>query len=649
MQTPQARPPGRRARRPRQPLLRLQPGRRRPDRGTNRAASRSSGWTTGTPRGWRSARWSAHRGPQGRLRAVRPYGHRARYRLAGRPLVAADRPCGMLHGLGSVDMKGAVAACILAAKSVPAHVPATLLITTDEETTKAGARAVAASAFARSLGLKGIVVAEPTGLIPVRGHRRQQHRRPATGCRRIPRPAMGQRQLGADPLPGGDAGDPQRLQRTRRCRMPPMIRPSATSTWCGQPRHRGERHRGAGHLPRSSSAPAAASTPRRSWMRCAPRPARAGHRTRHRRGRRAARAAARPPADPARRRAHRRTPRAPRPTAPMRPSCRTSPPASSWAPGRDRDGAYPARMRGLADLAAADSAFVPILAEGSHGRLPIRNVTNGRSAGGCPYAVRCTRPNGRAGRRPDVDRTCQPRADLPAWPWAPAPWRRPPARPSSPCPPRARTWQPSRRGHNLPELRRGADRLWQPGPGGNQAAVGSAALGTALGAGAGALLGSAGGAMGAGAAIGAGTGLLAGSAVGASNAQASGARACSSATTWPIPSASPAPATACRRRRPPCGLAGLWRRPPIRPRPTPIPIRPIPTYYGPSVSLGFYRGYGRLAGTGGAGRRRPLFELEVELLHLARPIGALLHHRLGEGRARAVGRGSSPSCARRSR
>ena len=57
----------------------------------------------------------------------------------------------------------------------------------------------------------------------------------------------------------------------------------------------------------------------------------------------------------------------------------------------------------------------------------------------------------------------------------------------------------------------------------NQSAVGSAALGTALGAGAGALLGSVGGAMGAGAAIGAGTGLLAGSAIGASNAQVSGA------------------------------------------------------------------------------------------------------------------------------
>jgi hypothetical protein len=56
----------------------------------------------------------------------------------------------------------------------------------------------------------------------------------------------------------------------------------------------------------------------------------------------------------------------------------------------------------------------------------------------------------------------------------------------------------------------------------NEAAVGSAAVGTALGAAAGALIGSAGGAVGAGAAIGAGAGLLAGSAVGASNAQAAG-------------------------------------------------------------------------------------------------------------------------------
>ena len=78
---------------------------------------------------------------------------------------------GVMHGLGSVDMKGPVAACIMAALAVGPNVPATLLITTDEETTKQGARAVAASDAARRLGLKGIVVAEPTHLTPVRGHR----------------------------------------------------------------------------------------------------------------------------------------------------------------------------------------------------------------------------------------------------------------------------------------------------------------------------------------------------------------------------------------------------------------------------------------------------------------------------------------------
>lgn len=61
-----------------------------------------------------------------------------------------------------------------------------------------------------------------------------------------------------------------------------------------------------------------------------------------------------------------------------------------------------------------------------------------------------------------------------------------------------------------------------PGQAANDAAVGSAAVGTALGALAGAALGSAAGHMGTGAAIGAGTGLVAGSAVGSGNARAAG-------------------------------------------------------------------------------------------------------------------------------
>jgi len=61
-----------------------------------------------------------------------------------------------------------------------------------------------------------------------------------------------------------------------------------------------------------------------------------------------------------------------------------------------------------------------------------------------------------------------------------------------------------------------------PGEAANQAAVGSAAVGTALGALTGAAIGSVSGNVGAGAAIGAGTGLVAGSAVGAGNAGVAG-------------------------------------------------------------------------------------------------------------------------------
>jgi acetylornithine deacetylase/succinyl-diaminopimelate desuccinylase-like protein len=55
---------------------------------------------------------------------------------------------------------------------LPPDVPVTFLFTTDEETTKRGARAIAErSELVRSVRPKGILVVEPTSLRPVRGHR----------------------------------------------------------------------------------------------------------------------------------------------------------------------------------------------------------------------------------------------------------------------------------------------------------------------------------------------------------------------------------------------------------------------------------------------------------------------------------------------
>ncbi len=77
-----------------------------------------------------------------------------------------------LHGLGSTDMKGPLASLVAAAVTLPAHVPVALFITTDEETTKQGANLLArSSTLARVFKPRGILVAEPTGMVPVRGHR----------------------------------------------------------------------------------------------------------------------------------------------------------------------------------------------------------------------------------------------------------------------------------------------------------------------------------------------------------------------------------------------------------------------------------------------------------------------------------------------
>ena len=78
----------------------------------------------------------------------------------------------ILHGLGSTDMKGPVAAIVAAAGALPASVPVALFLTTDEETTKQGARMIAQrSKLARHFAPRAILIAEPTSMIPVRGHR----------------------------------------------------------------------------------------------------------------------------------------------------------------------------------------------------------------------------------------------------------------------------------------------------------------------------------------------------------------------------------------------------------------------------------------------------------------------------------------------
>jgi hypothetical protein len=117
----------------------------------------------------------------------------------------------------------------------------------------------------------------------------------------------------------------------------------------------------------------------------------------------------------------------------------------------------------------------------------------------------------------------------------------------------------------------------------NQAAVGSAAAGTALGVGAGALLGSAGAAAGAGAAFGAGAGLLVGSAVGADNARAS-----SGALQARYDAAYAQCMAAAGNRLQPM-TAGYFA-------PYAYGYRGYYPYYspwaGPSVSLGFFGGFG---------------------------------------------------------
>jgi acetylornithine deacetylase len=79
---------------------------------------------------------------------------------------------GLLHGLGSADMKGPLAVILTVGALLPASVPLSLLITTDEETHKEGAKRIARqSVLLQRDRPTAVIIAEPTGLRPVRGHR----------------------------------------------------------------------------------------------------------------------------------------------------------------------------------------------------------------------------------------------------------------------------------------------------------------------------------------------------------------------------------------------------------------------------------------------------------------------------------------------
>lgn len=122
-------------------------------------------------------------------------------------------------------------------------------------------------------------------------------------------------------------------------------------------------------------------------------------------------------------------------------------------------------------------------------------------------------------------------------------------------------------------------------PAGQQAAIGSAAVGTALGAVAGGLIGSATGQAGAGAAIGAGTGLVAGSAVGANQ---TGATTASLQSAYDVAYAQCMTSAGNTIQQPSYGVVTYAPAYPYYAYPYYAPRY----YWGPSVSLGFGYGYG---------------------------------------------------------
>ena len=152
----------------------------------------------------------AHRGPSG---GVALSGHMDTVPDTGwreDPWSARLDDDGVLHGLGSTDMKGPVAAIIVAARALPASVPVTLLITTDEETTKQGARLIAQqSQLVRQVKPRGIIVVGTngtgTGARPSQPHRLHLRRHRLAGAQQ--HRARAQCELGTDPVPGRDEVD----------------------------------------------------------------------------------------------------------------------------------------------------------------------------------------------------------------------------------------------------------------------------------------------------------------------------------------------------------------------------------------------------------------------------------------------------------
>jgi acetylornithine deacetylase len=111
---------------------------------------------------------------RGRGRGVAFAGHLDTVPDAGwqRNPFSPDVEDGILYGLGTSDMKGAVAASIVALSALPEDAPALLLLTSDEESTKRGVRElVARSELVRAFPPKAIIIGEPTGFQPIRGHR----------------------------------------------------------------------------------------------------------------------------------------------------------------------------------------------------------------------------------------------------------------------------------------------------------------------------------------------------------------------------------------------------------------------------------------------------------------------------------------------